>query len=240
MGQFGAQQRAAAAQNAQIDAQNKQNKINYDYKVATNINEWNATQEQWQAKKSEYGEGLYQNRTAAGKAYGAASAQEEKLFRDFVANSQNIRLQQLGASTGTGETRGRTAERIAKLPAMQAGIALANERDNIRYAMDAIDDQRYDVRKDWENQNRQAWRQVSIQPKPGLQPPPPLMQRGVPGPSGMGLASGLLGAGLSGFKAFQAQQPPQGVPFTPPTATPNIASLSTPMASSMPINFGMA
>ena len=119
MGAIGGQQSAAssaAAQNAQISAQNTQNKINYKYRNAQQTNEWTNTQEQWRAKKSQYSEQLYENRDSIGKAYGAASMANEKLYRDFLAQSQSIRMQQLAASTGTGETRGKTANRLSKLP----------------------------------------------------------------------------------------------------------------------------
>ena len=57
MGAIGGQNSAqaqAAAQNAQITAQNKQNKINYKYRNAQQTNECANTQEMCRAKKSQY------------------------------------------------------------------------------------------------------------------------------------------------------------------------------------------
>ena len=219
MGAIGGQNSAqaqAAAQNAQITAQNKQNKINYKYRNAQQTNEWANTQEMWRAKKSQYSEQMYENRDSIGKAYGAASMANEKLYRDFIGGSTSARMQALAASTGTGETRGRTADRLAKLHAAQAGVQVANMKDNMRYSQENIRYSMHEARDQYAKQNRENWRAVSIAPKPGMRPPALQQQAGVAGPGSMGMLAGIGGALLSGMQTFNGLKPPSGNPWGGP------------------------
>lgn len=244
MGAIGGQQSAsasAAAQNAQISAQNTQNKINYKYRNAQQTNEWTNTQEQWRAKKSQYSEQLYENRDSIGKAYGAASMANEKLYRDFVGQSQSIRMQQLAASTGTGETRGRTANRLSKLPEAQAGMQMAAARDNVKYQQDNINFSMHEARDQYAKQNRENWRAVSIAPKPGMRAPALQQQAGVAGPGSMGLMSGIGGALLSGYSAYKGLSAPTGTPWAGPggaAAPANIGAMQIGQATTMPFSNG--
>ena len=239
MGAIGGQQSAsasAAAQNAQISAQNTQNKINYKYRNAQQTNEWTNTQEQWRAKKSQYSEQLYENRDSIGKAYGAASMANEKLYRDFLGQSQSIRMQQLAASTGTGETRGKTANRLSKLPEAQAGMQMAAARDNMKYAQDNINFSMHEARDQYAKQNRENWRAVSIAPKPGMRAPALQQQAGVAGPGSMGMLAGIGGALLGGMNTFNSLKAPTGNPWGGPgggvTPSANLGALSIGQAAS--------
>ena len=216
MGAIGGQSsaaRSAAAQNAQIAAQNKQNKINYKFRNAQQTDEWANTNEEWLAKKSQYSEQKHNNRDAIGKAYGAASMANEKLFRDFVGQSTSIRMQELAASTGTGETRGRTAEFMSKLPSRAAGMQLAMARDNVKYQQDNIKHSVHEAHDQYAMKNRENWRAVSIAPKPGMRPPALMQQAGVAGPGSMGMMAGIGGALLSGFQTMNSLKPPGGTPW---------------------------
>ena len=241
MGAIGGQQSAAssaAAQNAQIAATNKQNKINYKYRNAQQTNEWANTQEAWRAKKSQYSEQKYENRDSIGKAYGAASMANDKLYRDFIGGSTSARMQALAASTGTGETRGRTADRLAKLPAAQAGVQVAQMRDNMRLSQENIKYSMHEARDQYAKQNRENWRAVSIAPKPGMRAPALMQQGGVAGPSGLGAMAGIGSALLGGFKTFNSLQPPTSNPWggpgggVTPSASANLGALSIGQAAS--------
>ena len=242
MGAIGGQQSAAAsaaAQNAQISAQNTQNKINYKYRNAQQTNEWTNTQEQWRAKKSQYSEQLYENRDSIGKAYGAASMANEKLYRDFLGQSQSVRIQQLAAATGTGETRGKTANRLSKLPAAQAGMQMAAARDNLKYAQDNINFSMHEARDQYAKQNRENWRAVSIAPKPGMRAPALMQQAGVAGPSGLGMMAGIGSALLSGYDTYKGLSAPTGTPWggPAPTSLPtNLGAISIGQAAATPFS----
>ena len=245
MGAIGGQQSAAssaAAQNAQIAATNKQNKINYKYRNAQQTNEWANTQEMWRAKKSQYSEQMYENRDSIGKAYGAASMANDKLYRDFIGGSTSARMQALAASTGTGETRGRTADRLAKLPAAQAGVQVAQMRDNMRLSQEGIKYSMHEARDQYAKQNRENWRAVSIAPKPGMRAPALMQQGGVAGPSGLGAMADIGGAILGGFKTFNSLKAPTGNPWGGPgggvTPSANLGALSIGQAAAQPFTNG--
>ena len=219
MGAIGGQNSAQAqadAQNAQITAQNKQNKINYKFRNAQQTDEWVNTNEEWLAKKSQYSEQLHNNRDSIGKAYGAASMANEKLFRDFVGQSTSIRMQELAASTGTGETRGRTAEFMSKLPSRAAGMQLAMARDNVKYQQDNIKYAVHEARDQYAMKNRENWRAVSIAPKPGMRAPALQQQAGVAGPSGLGAMADIGGAILGGFNTYNSLKAPSITPWAGP------------------------
>lgn len=244
MGAIGGQNSAqaqAAAQNAQISAQNKQNKINYKYRNAQQTNEWTNTEEMWRAKKSQYSEQLYENRDSIGKAYGAASMANDKLYRDFLGQSQSVRIKQLAASTGTGETRGKTANRLSKLPEAQAGMEMAAAYDNLKYSQDNINFSMHEARDQYAKQNRENWRAVSIAPKPGMRAPALQQQAGVAGPSGLGMMAGIGSSILGGVKAFQSLKAPTGNPWggPAPTSVPaNIGAMSIGQAAAQPFTNG--
>ena len=238
MGAIGGQNSAQAqadAQNAQITAQNKQNKINYKYRNAQQTNEWGNTQQMWRAKKSQYSEQLYENRDSIGKAYGAASMANEKLYRDFIGSSTSARMQALATSTGTGETRGRTADRLAKLPSAQAGVQVAMMRDNMKYSQENIKYSMHEARDQYAKQNRENWRAVSIAPKPGMRAPALQQQAGVAGPGSMGMLAGIGGALLGGMNTFNSLKAPTANPWGGPgggvTPSANLGALSIGQAA---------
>jgi hypothetical protein len=68
----------------------------------------------------------------------------------------------------------------------------------------AYDRQTAGIRRDVESSNKEAYEKVALNPQPGVAPPPPVM---TPGPSGLGLAAGLLEAGVGGFSTYNALKP---------------------------------
>ena len=55
------------------------------------------------------------------------------------------------------------------------------------------------IRRELIGAQNQAFSQVAYAPEPGVAPPPPTM---TPGPSGLSLASGLLGAAVSATGSY--------------------------------------
>ena len=208
-GQHSAQQQQHAAAKQAAEIQRQQMIENANYSDAMDEHKWLNTQELWAAKKSQYNEGLANNRDAAAKAYGVASMQEEKLFRDFVANSANIQLQQMSAKSGGLGQRGNTANRLNALPAARAGEALATARDNLLYGQENIRYQTNDVRDQWEDTNRKMWREVSIAPQPSMRGRGrTMLPADPPAPSSAGLVTGIGSSLLSGVSAFNQLSPP--------------------------------
>ena len=222
MGAMGQHSQAQAQHKYQMqvaEMQRRQQITNHNHRVAQHYEKWEDTKEIWRAQQSNYQEQLYENRDAAGKAYGVASMQEEKAFRDFVSNSASVRLQQMAAKTGALGQRGRTAQRMMMAPGQKAGLAMATAKDNLLYSLDNINYQRNQVGEEWQDKNRADWKKVSIAPKPTLGPPATFLQGDPPAPGNAGLITGIGEAvvgGLSGFMKSTPQAP----------APPNLGGLS--------------
>lgn len=231
-GQHSAQQAQYAHAKQQAEIQRKQMIINAKHRDAQDADRWAGELEIWQAKKSQYAEQQYANRDAAGKAYAAASMQEEKMFRDFVANSANIQLQQLTAKSGGLGQRGKTATRMDNVASARAGEALANARDMLLYGQDNIKEQKYQVVDDWAQANREQWRQVSIAPRPTMRSRGAVFLPGdPPKPSSAGLITGIGSSLLGGMKAYNSLMPPGQGLFGGGGIGPNTQSLQIPGVS---------
>lgn len=234
MGQSQAQQAQYAATKQQMEMQRRQAIANRNHSDAQDIDRWLGEQQVWQAKKSNYKEQNYNARDAASDAYGVASMQEEKLFRDFVAQSSNITLQQLAAKTGGLGQRGGTADRMASMNERTAGEALATLQDNHKYGMENIDYQKDQIGKQWAANNRQNWKQVSIAPSPTMRSSGSTFLPGDPAkPGNMGLMAGIGQSILGGISTYNSLKPPGEGLFGGGggAATPNFSQLQIPTFS---------
>ena len=232
MGQNQAQQAQYAASKQHAKMQRRQIIADRNHRDAQDIDQWLGQQRVWQAKKSNYEEQRYSAREGAEKAFGAASMAEEKLFRDFVLQSNNISLQQLAAKSGGLGQRGGTADRLNSMPARQAGEALASLRDNHKYSMESIDYQRNQVVDDWAATNRNNWKEVSIAPTPGMRSSGSTFLPGDPAkPSNVGLITGIGEAFVSGIKTMNGQLPPGQGLFGGGGSPTNFSQLQIPTMS---------
>ena len=87
---------------------------------------------------------------------------------------------------------------------MQFGRGQAVIAENLMSARNKYLDTTMDTNRELLSANRKAYQDVAIRPTPGVAPVRPTM---TPGPSGLSLASGLLGAGMSGFNTFDTLTP---------------------------------
>ena len=242
-GQHSAKQAEYAHAKQQAEMQRRQAIVNANHRDAQDVDRWAGELEIWQAKKSQYAKQKHANRDAAGKAYAAASMQEEKMFRDFVANSANIQLKQLTAKSGGLGQRGKTATRLDNVASARAGEALANAKDMLLYGQDNIKEQKYQVVDDWEQANREQWRQVSIAPRPTMRSRSSTFLPGdPPKPSNVGLITGIGSSLLGGMKAYNSLMPPgQGLFGGGGTPGPNLQSIQIPgVSGASPLGFPLA
>lgn len=222
-------QHAAAKQHAKM--QRRQIIADRNHRDAQDVDQWLGQQRVWQAKKSNYQEQTYSARDGAAKAFGAASMAEEKLFRDFVLQSNNISLQQLAAKSGGLGQRGGTADRMNSMPSRQAGEALAALRDNHKYSMETINYQKNQVVDDWAATNRNNWKEVSIAPQPGMRSSGSTFLPGDPAkPSNVGLITGIGEALMGGMQTFNKLSPP-GQGLFGGGGSPNFSQLQIPTMS---------
>lgn len=212
MGAIGQGQAAQAQYQAQkqaIEMQRRQMIADRNHRDAQDVDRWSGELEVWQAKKSNFREQQYENRDAAGRAYAAASMQEEKLYRDFIRESANVSLQEMSTRSAGLGSRGNTANRLDAIASARAGDALSEGMDNILYGKDNIKEQKYNVMEEWANNARQQWKQVSIAPRPTMRSSGPTFLPGDPvKPSNTGVITGIAQAALSGLGTFNKLSPP--------------------------------
>ena len=100
--------------------------------------------------------------------------------------------------------------------------------DNLMYGQDNIKAQKHQVIDEWAQSNRQNWKAVSIQPRPGMRSSAATFLPGDPvKPSNTGMMVGIGESILGGLSAFNKLSPPgQGLfggggaaptPFAPTT-----------------------
>ena len=232
VGENNAQQAQYAASKKQAEAQRNQMIINRNHQDATDVHKWMGEQEVWEAKKSHYSEQLYEGRDAAGRAFGAASAQEQKLFRDFSSSTAASTLKMhMAKNAGLGQ-RGKTAGRLGAMAQARHGEEQAMLLDNLMYGQDNIKAQKHQVVDEWADGNRQNWKAVSIAPRASMRTSAATLLPGDPAkPSNTGLMTGIASSVLSGISAGAGLMPP-GAGGTPaPTPGPG-AGLFAPTTPS--------
>lgn len=212
-----AQHRAASAQ---ASAANAAATSNYKYQLKMRERSWDRERFRYSTQKKQYKEQLFENQSAAAKAYASEQRRLNEIYAQAALNTQG-RLSQLlgqqGKMAAAGRS-GRSAERVSDSLIAAYGRNQAIQAESLLSAGLAYNTRTANIRDSLRRDNRAAFNQVAINPMPGVAPPQPVMQQG---PSGLGLAAGLLGAGVQGYGAYQQYK-------APPTAIPNIPTIPTP------------
>ncbi len=105
---------------------------------------------------------------------------------------------------------GKSSQRAANAANRLTGMSIAADRETLMSAHTAFTNRNDSTRNQLLSANNRAYSQVATAPQPDVAPQRPIMQSG---PSGFTLASGLVGAGLSGYNAglelekYQAKLP---------------------------------
>ena len=162
------------------------------------------------------------NQFAAQEGYARAQRQLNEVFKQAAFEEQGslIELLESTGAAASGRT-GRSAQRIDNAVMAKWGrnnavkaASLSSSKEGYQQAVQDIDRQMRDA-------NAAAFDEVAFAPKPDMMPlkpqlladpTPPMAAPGtipVQGPSGLSLATGLLGAGLDGYNTYQGLQAPQ-------------------------------
>jgi len=192
---------------AQADAQNESAVRNYQYALKEREYNWQNQLSVWGAKRNEYYRNVDENFSAADRAYASEQMRMNEQYEAAVLQRQDM-LGQLIGVTGTNrasERSGVSAQRMdtAALAAFGRNNAIISK--NLVSARNAMHQRLYDNSMQLQAANARAHSQVALAPTPGLAPPTPQM---VAGPSGIGLAGGLLGAAVSGFSTYNSLKAP--------------------------------
>ena len=162
------------------------------------------------------------NQFAAQEGYARAQRQLNEVFKQAAFEEQGslIELLESTGAAASGRT-GKSAQRIDNAVMAKWGrnnavkaASLSSSKEGYQQAVQDIDRQMRDA-------NAAAFDEVAFAPQPDMMPlapqlladpTPPMAAPGtipVQGPSGLSLATGLLGAGMDGFNTIQGLQAPQ-------------------------------
>ena len=233
VGAAGAVAGHAQQQNA-TNAANASSIANYKQQLRVRENNWMRALSQWENDKINYGEEIADNSFAAQQGYADAQLQLNEQFNQaaFAQEGDLIKLLEgqgeMAAAGRTGKSAGRVD--TAMLAAFgrnnaQRTASLVSSKEGYRQSVEEIQRQTRDA-------NETAFDNVAFAPQADMAPRAPKMKEG---PSGLNLALGLAGAGLSAYGTYKAGKAPKG--FIDP---PNYNTLKAPTGIGNNIPFGGA
>jgi len=212
---FGQHSDQQAAYRSQVDAVNRQNEYTrrqWDYQLEERDRDWTNQLAIWNTKRAEYGQTLGQNASAADRAYASEQLRLNEAFNQAAFAQQGM-LGQLVQGRGSIAASGQSGRSVAR---MDQSVLAAYGRNNALIAQNLSNARNSMIRANEETRlglnaaNMNAWRSVQFAPQPTQAPPTPMLN-GMPNkPSGWGLASGLMGAAVSGFGTYNSLKAPSG------------------------------
>ena len=203
LGAVGSHQQAQA----QADLTNEQSRRQYDYANKQRALDWQGQLSVWGVKRNEFQNQVSENFSAADRAYASEQTQLHEMYQQAAFGQQDQLAQLIGAtgSNAAAERSGRSAQRLDTAALGQFGRNNAVIAANLASARNASIQRTYDTTLATNAANRQAHNQVAVAPVAGIAPPQPVMAAG---PSGLGLAAGILGGVASGIGAFNSLKAP--------------------------------
>lgn len=197
---------------AQASAQNAAAINNYKYQLKLRERNWDRERFKYNVALGQYKDQTRENATAAQRAYSATQMKLNDKYREAAFRNQNMVTQMLKSQNmqAVSGATGKSAQRVDNQVFQAYGRNQAIMAENLFSARTSAMYANESTRREQLSANRKAYGRVAIQPMPGVAPPPPVM---TPGPSGLGLAAGLIGAGVSGYNTYESlQAPPTTVP----------------------------
>ena len=194
-------------QNA-ADAANAGRIANYKYQLKVRENNWMRTKSNWENDKINYEESVADNSFAAQEGYARAQRQLNEQFKAAAFSEQGDMvklLESTGVMAASGQT-GRSAQRVDDSMMAAFGRNNSAKAASLASSKEGYQQQVEDIRRQQRDENESAFDQVAFAPIPDMAPQKPQMEKG---PSGLGLAVGLAGAGLGAYAQHQALKAPK-------------------------------
>ena len=191
---------------AQASAQNAAATSNYKYQLKVRERSWDREVHRYGRQLHQYDSALQENSMAGQRAYSGAQRKLNSIYQQASFKKQADLVNLLKGSSGAaaaGRT-GRSATRLDNDIVSQFGRNQAIAAESLMGAGFNYNRQVEDVQREVDSSNKEAYEKVAIAPQAGIAPPPPVM---TPGPSGLGLAAGLIGAGVSGYQTYNSLKP---------------------------------
>ena len=193
---------------AQASAQNAAATSNYKYQLKVRERSWDREVHRYGRQLHQYDSTLQENSMAGQRAYSGAQRKLNSAYQQ-ASLKQQANLVNLLKGSGQGAAAGRTGRSATRLDNQivgQFGRNQAIAAENLMGAGFAYNRQVEGIQREVDSSNKQAYEKVALAPQAGVAPPPPVM---TPGPSGLGLAAGILDAGVSGFSTYNSLKPPE-------------------------------
>ncbi len=191
---------------AQAAAQNKAAVGNYKYQLKVRERNWDRERYRYNRQLVQYDTQVRENSMAAQRAYAGEQNKLNNIYKTAAVKQQGnlvALLQNSGKAAASGRV-GRSAQRLDSDLVGQFGRNQAIAAESLMGAQMAYDDRTGALRREQIGANNKAYEQVAINPQEGVAPPPPVM---TPGPSGLGLAAGLVQAGIGGVSTANSLSP---------------------------------
>ena len=204
MGAVGQHQSAQA----QADYQNETARRNYKYATQQRALDWQNQLSVWGVKRNEFQHQVNENFSAADRAYASEQTRLNEQFQAASLQKQDMMAKVIGltGSNRASERSGVSAGRLDTEALAAFGRNQAIMTKNLVSARSAMMQRTYDNHLQLDAANRRAYNQVAVAPVAGIAPPRPTM---VAGPSGMGLAAGILGGVASGIGTYHSLKAPK-------------------------------
>jgi len=202
LGSVGQHQSASA----QANAQNAAATSNYKYQLKVRERNWDREVHRYGRQLHQYDSALQENSMAGQRAYAGAQRKLNSIYQQASFKQQANLVNLLKGSSGAASAgmTGRSAQRLDNDIVSQFGRNQAIAAESLMGANQAYDRQVEGVQREIDSSNKKAYEKVALNPQAGVAPPPPVM---TPGPSGLGLAAGLIGAGVSGYQTYNSLKP---------------------------------
>lgn len=208
-------------QQAQANAANRSAINNYKYQLKVREQNWNRAKSNWENDKINFAETVADNEFAAMQGYADAQLQLNEQFKQAAFEEQGTLIKLLestGEMAASGKT-GQSAQRVDNSLMSAFGRNKAMRTASLVSSKQGYQQTVEDIQRAARDDNEMAFDQVAFAPQPDMAPQKPEMREG---PSGLSLALGLAGAGLSGYSAHLKNKAPKGFMDTP---TPNISRM---------------
>ena len=201
------QQAQYSANKAAINAENQAKRNAYNRSIQQRDREWARTLKVWDQELKQYEQTIKYNYDAAygmGGAYQGLQVRTNEAFDQAAFENQDSLAslyQVLGSAQATGQT-GVTADRFDTASLAAFGREYASRVNNLTRSREQQILDGFNVRRQLEAANNQAYSRVAVAPEPGLDPVAPTMRAApmAPSPFGaiVGTAQGLFDAGQAG------------------------------------------
>ena len=191
---------------AQANAANAASRRDYKYRMKVRAHSWDRERHRYSQNVSEYTQTIDENNAGYSDALAAEQNRLDNIYKQAQFNNQAAAVR-LMAGQGIQAARGKAGKSITVLDtdiARQFGRNQAIQTESLLGASRASESRMQQYRKELTSANRRAYNQVAMAPVPGIAPPQPVMQQG---PSGLGLAAGIMQGLVGGFQTANSLSP---------------------------------